>query len=249
MKLKEIECVDLWDGMATYWAVLSDIPEIFQIRAKEIDGEKYNGNGFGVTVGYDLAQMRPFVFTDENRIEDVGRVRYVDDKYPAQGISRIFYRDKTGWRHWFQIGSDSELNKQIFDACARIITGIDTPQGYTIQKTVKFDGGVGLVLAKKDDPAYPFSFWTFEETPQGYRYYTWRRFYTDEKAAKTAFENTFARESNYANIIYFQTVETAVRGDGEKPSIREQLAVAKAVLAEQAKRSAVQRQQKDKEAR
>ena len=246
MKLKEIEAVDLWDGMATYWAALSDIPEIFQIRAKEIDGEKYNGKGFGVSVGYDLAQMRPFVFTDENKVEDVGRIRYVDDKYPAEGISRIFYRDKAGWRHWFQIGSDNELNKQIFDACARIIAGIDTPHGYTIQKTVKFDSGVGLVLAKKDDPTYPFSSWVFKETPQGYRYYTWSRCYADEKAAAKAFENGFSGELYHAHITYFQTVETAARGDGEKPSIREQLAVAKAVLAE---RPTVQRHQKDKEAR
>lgn len=246
MKLKEIETVDLWDGMATYWAALSDIPEIFQIRAKEIDGEKYNGNGFGVTVGYDLAQMRPFVFTDENKIEDVGRIRYVDDKYPAEGISRIFYTDKAGWRHWFRIGRDNELNKQIFDACARIIAGIDTPQGYTIQKTVKFDSGVGLVFAKKDDPTYPFSSWAFKETRQGYRYYTWSRCYADEKSAARAFENAFAVQSYDAHIVYFHTVETTVRRDGVKPSIREQLAVAKAAQAE---RPTVQRHQKDKEAR
>ena len=246
MKLKEIEAVDLWDGMATYWAALSDVPEIFQIRAKEIDGEKYNGEGFGVTVGYDLAQKRPFVFTDENRIEDVGRIRYVDDKYPAEGISRIFYRDKDGRRHWFQVGRDTELNKQIFDACARIIAGIDTPHGYTIQRTVKFDSGVGLVLAKKDDPTYPFSSWAFKETPQGYRYYTWNRCYADEKAAAKAFENGFASESCHAHIVYSHMVEAAVRGDGEKPSIRGQLATAKEAQAE---RPAVQRHQKDKEAR
>lgn len=246
MKLKEIEFVDLCDGMATYWATLSDIPEIFQIRAKEIDGEKYNGEGFGVTVGFDLAKKRPFVFTDENKIEDVGRIRYVDDKYPAEGISRIFYRDKVGYRSWFQIGSDNELNKQIFDACARIIAGIDTPQGYTIQKTVKFDNRTGVVLAKKDDPTYPFSSWAFKETPQGYRYYTWSRCYADEKAATEAFEIAFAAESFHAHIVYCHTVEATVRGDGEKPSLKKRLAAAKEALAEKPN---TQRHQTDKGAR
>ena len=51
MKFKEIETVDPCKDVVIYWAALSDVPEAVQNRAREIDGQEYDGEGFGLCVG------------------------------------------------------------------------------------------------------------------------------------------------------------------------------------------------------
>lgn len=213
MKFNEIETVVLLQDVTIYWVALSDMPEAVQDRAKEIDAQEYDAQGFGACAGYDFAKNEFFFFTEEGS---------------ATRNGNIFYVDTDGDRHWFRVEIGDELTKQIFDACNRVNGGIDTPQGYNIQKTVQFDRGFGLVLAKKDDATHPFSAWMFEETEEGRRDYVWSHFFTDEKAAEKAF----------ANAIDVQL--------GKKPSIRGKLAATKEALAE---KPHTQLHQKDKEAR
>lgn len=231
MTLKEIETVDLYEGVIIYWAALSDMPEAVQNRAREIDGQEYDSDGFGLCVGYDLAKKEFFIFTDGD---------------PATGVGNIYYVDKDGDRRWFQAEIGADLTKQIFDACDRINTCIDTPQGYVIQKTVQFGRDFGLVLAKKDDPTYPFTAWMFKETAEGHRDYIWSHCYVDEKTAEKAFANAIAVHTEHESTVYSHKAKVIAWGAGQKPSIRGQLAAAKEALAE---RPAVQRHQKDKEAR
>ena len=231
MKFKEIETVDPCEDVVIYWAALSDVPEAVQNRAREIDGQEYDGEGFGLCVGYDLAKKEFFIFTDED---------------PATGGGNAFYVDKDGDRRWFWVEIGAELTKQVFDACDRINTYVDTPRGYAIQKTVQFDRDFGLVLAKKDDPTYPFTAWMFKETAEGRRDYIWSHCYVDEKTAEKAFANAIAVHTEHERTFYSRKVKVTTWGAGKKPSIRGQLAAAKAALVE---RPAVQRHQKDKEAR
>ena len=231
MKFKEIETVDLCEDVTIYWGVLSDMPDAVQHRAREIDGEDYDGQGFGLCVGYDLTKKEFFIFTDEN---------------PAAGGGNIYYVDKDGDKHWFQVEIGAELTKQIFDACDRINACVDTPQGYAIQKTVQFDRNFGLVLAKKDDPTYPFTSWMFKETAEGRRDYVWSHCYMDEQTAEKAFANAIAVHAEHERTFYSREVKATTWGAGKKPSIRGQLASAKEALAEKPN---TQRHQTDKGAR
>lgn len=231
MKLKEIEVVDLCKDISIHWAALLDVPEAVQNSAREIDGEEYDGQGFGLCVGYDFAQKEFFIFTDED---------------PVTGSGNIYYVDKDGDKHWFQVEIGDDFTKEIFNACDRINACVDTPRGYAIQKTVQFDRNFGLVLAKKDDPAYPFTSWMFKETAEGRRDYVWSHCYADEKTAEKAFANAIAAHTEHERTFYSRKVKVTTWGAGKKPSIRGQLAAARETLTEN---PATQRQQKDKEVR
>ena len=208
MKFKEIETVDPCKDVVIYWAALSDVPEAVQNRAREIDGQEYDGEGFGLCVGYDLAKKEFFIFTDED---------------PATG-GNIYYVNKDGDRRWFRVEIGAELTKQVFDACDRINTYVDTPQGYAIQKTVQFDRDFGLVLAKKDDPTYPFTSWMFKETAEGRRDYVWSHCYVDEKTAEKAFANAIAAHTQHGRTDCSSPEKVTARDTGRKSSILDQLA-------------------------
>ena len=231
MKLNEIETVDFFQDVTIFWAALSDMPEAVQGKARGIDGQEYDAQGFGACVGYDLAKNEFFFFTDED---------------PATGGGNIYYVDSDGDKHWFRVEIGDELTKQIFDACDRINTCIDTPKGYSIQKTVQFDRDMGLVLAKKDDPKYPYTSWMFKETAEGRREYTWSHCYADEKTAENAFASAIAVHTEHERTFYSRTAQATAWGSGKKPSIQGQLAAAKEALAEKPN---TQRHQKEKEAR
>ncbi len=230
MKFNEIEGVDLCEDVAIYWVALLDVPEAVQNRAKEIDGVEYDALGFGTCVGYDFAKKEYFIFTDNDTVIN----------------ANIYYVDKNGDRNWFRVDMGAEFTKQIFDACERINACIDTPRGYSIQKTAQFDRKFGLVLAKKDDAARPFTVWAFEETPKGYRDYGWSRGYADEKTAEKAFTEAVAVHTEHERTYHSCTVSATIWGAGKRPSIKAQLAAAKAAQAE---KPAVQQHQKDKGAR
>ena len=232
MKFNGIETVDLFEDVSTFWAGLSDMPEAIQSKAKKIDGHEYDAQGFGACVGYDLPKNEFFFFTDEN---------------PTTGGGNIFYVDADGDRHWFQVEIGDNLTRQIFDACDRINGCIDTPRGYTIQKTVQFDRNLGLVLAKKDDPSYPFTSWMFEETEDGRRDYVWSRRYANEITAEKAFANAVAIHTEHERSFYSHEVKAAIWGTGKKPSIRDKLAAAKEALTESPRPQ--RHQKKDKGAR
>ena len=210
MKFNEIETVDLSQDVTIFWAALSDMPEAVQGKAREIDGQEYDAQGFGACVGYDLAKNEFFFFSDEN---------------PLTGGGNIYYVDEDGDKHWFRVEIGAELTKQIFDACDRFNACADTPRGYAIQKTVQFDRDFGLVLAKKDDARYPFTCWMFKETAEGRRDYVWSRCYTDEKTAEKAFANAVAAHTEHERTFYSRKVKATTWGAGKKPSIKEQLAV------------------------
>ena len=230
MKFKEIETVDLCEDIAIYWAALSDMPEAVQRGAMEIDGAEYDSQGFGTCVGYDFAKKEFFIFTDNDTVAD----------------ANIYYVDKGGDRRWFRGEMGDDLTKQIFDACDRINNCMDTPRGYAIQKTVQFDHNFGLVLAKKDDSTYPFTSWMFKDTAQGVRDYIWSHCYVDEKTAEQAFANAVAVHTDHEQSFYCRKVTPATWGAGKKPSIRDQLAAAKAEIAQKPN---TQQRQTDKGAR
>ena len=208
MKFKEIETVDFCEDIAIYWAVLSEMPEEVQSIAMGIDGEEYDALGFGVCVGYDFAKNEFFIFTDNDTVTD----------------ANVYYVDKDGDRCWFRVEIGDDLTKQIFDTCDRINNCMETPKGYTIQKTVQFDRNLGLVLAKKDDPVYPFTSWMFRETAQGVRDYIWNRCYADEKTAEKAFANAVAAHTDHERTVYPHSAKATTWGAGKKPSIKAQLA-------------------------
>ena len=214
MKFKEIESVDLLEDTAIYFAALSDVPRMIQEKAKEIDGKEYDAQGLGIDVGYNFTKKEFFILTDGNS---------------TTGSGNIFYVDKDGDRRWFQVEIGDKLTKQIFDACDRINACVDTPQGYAIQKTVQFDRSFGLVLAKKDDPVYPFTVWMFKETSQGCRDYIWSRCYVDERTAEKSFANAVAEHTQSERTHYSPSAKVTTWGAGKKPSIREQLAAAKPI--------------------
>ena len=230
MKFKEIETVDLCEDIAIYWAVLSDMPEAVQRGAIVIDGSEYDPHGFGTCVGYDFAKKEFFIFTDNDTVAD----------------ANIYYVDKGGDRRWFRVEMGDDLTKQIFDACDRINNCMDTPRGYAIQKTVQFDRDFGLVLAKKDDSTYPFTSWMFKDTAQGVRDYIWSHCYVDEQTAEKAFANAIAVHTDHERTVYSRTVKLTEWGAGKKPSIRDQLAAAKAEIAQKLN---TQQRQKEKGAR
>ena len=209
MKFHEIETVELSQDYTIFEAVLSDMPEAVQDKAKEIDGQEYDAQGFGACVGYDIAKNNFFFFTDEDTVTGNGNIFYVDDE---------------GDRHWFRVEIGDELTKQIFDACNRINGCIETPEGYTIQKTVQFDRDFGLVLAKKDHQTFPFSSWMFKETEEGRRDYIWSRYYADEKTAEKAFANAIAVHTEHERTFYFRQVKPTTWKSGKKPSIKAKLA-------------------------
>lgn len=231
MKLNEIETVDLFQDVTIFWVALSDMPEAVLNKAREIDAQEYDAQGFGACVGFDFAKNEFFFFTDEN---------------PATGGGNIYYVDLDGDKHWFRVEIGDELTKQIFDACSRINSCIETPRGYAIQKTAQLDRGVGLVLAKKDDAKYPFTSWMFKETAEGRRDYIWSHSYADEKTAEKAFANAIAVHTEHERTFYSRNAKATIWGSGKKPSIQGQLAVAKEALAE---KPITQRHQKEKEAR
>ena len=230
MKLSEIETGDLFQDVTIFWAALSDMPEAVLSKAKEIDAQEYDAQGFGACVGYDLAKNEFFFFTNDDH---------------ATG-GNIYYVDSDGDKHWFRVEIGDELTAQIFDACDRINACIDTPRGYSIQKTVQFDRGMGLVLAKKDDPKYPYTSWMFKETVEGRRDYIWSHRYADEKTAETAFANAVAVHTEHERTYYSRKVKVTAWGSGKKPSIQGQLAAAKETLAEKPN---TQRHQMEKGAR
>lgn len=222
MKFKEIAAVDTYEDAIIYWADLLDMPEAVQDEARKIDGEECKGQRFGVCVSYNFAGKDFFIFAD---------------KAPPVPLcdGNIYYIDTDDDFHWLQVKIRDEiadLTKQIFNACDRINTGIDTPQGYTIQKTVQFRDGTGLVLAKKDDIKYPFINWMFNQTPQGYRKYTWGHCHADEKTAEKAFANAIAAHTQYERADCSSPAKATARDTGKKPSILDQLA-AKPVPSDQ----------------
>lgn len=222
MKFKGIEAVDTYEDVIVYWADLLDMPEAVQDQARKIDGEECKGQRFGVCVGYSFTEKEFFIFTDKN------------PPLPTHD-GNIYYFDTVDDFYWLQveIGDElTDLTKQIFNACDRIKSGIDTPQGYTIQKTVQFRDGTGLVLAKKDDIKYPFINWMFKQTPQGYRKYTWGHCHADEKTAEKAFDNAIAAHKQHERTDCSSPAKATVRDTGKKPSILDQLA-AKPVPGEQ----------------
>lgn len=231
MTLNRIEAVDLLQDVTIFWVGLSDIPGPVQAKAQKIDDQEYDPQGFEACVGYDLTKNEFFFFTGE----DISR-----------GGGNIYYVDADGDKHWFQVEIGEELSKQIFDACDRINNCIDTPQGYTIQKTVQFDRDFGLVLAKKDDPIYPFTSWQFKEAAKGRRDYVQGHHYADEKTAEKAFANAIAERTEHERVCLSREAKATTWGSGKKPTLREQLAAAKEALAEQPN---AQRRKKDKEAR
>lgn len=214
MKFKEIAAVDTYEDAVIYWADLLDMPEVIQDKARKIDGEKCKGQRFGVCVGYNFAEKEFCIFADK------------PPTFPTHD-GNIYYIDTDGDFHWLQAEIRDELTdltKQIFNACDRINTGIDTPQGYTIQKSVQFCDGTGLVLAKKDDIKYPFINWMFKQMPQGYRKYTWGRCHADEKTAEKAFADTIAAQRQYERTDCSSPSKVTTWDTGKKPSIKAQLA-------------------------
>lgn len=214
MRFKGIEAVDTYEDVIVYWADLLDMPEAVQDRARKIDGEECKDQRFGVCVGYSFTEKEFFVFTDRNPL-------------PLMHDGNVYYFDIDDDFHWLQaeIGDElTDLTKQIFNACNRINTGIDTPQGYTIQKTVQFRDGTGLVLAKKGDIKYPFINWMFKQTPQGYRKYTWGRCHADEKTAEKAFAAFIDAHKQHARADCPGPARVPTWDAGKKPSILDQLA-------------------------
>lgn len=50
MEFKQVEHYDCFPDETVYWAEITDPPQEIQDRAREIDGETYDPNGFGLCV-------------------------------------------------------------------------------------------------------------------------------------------------------------------------------------------------------
>lgn len=103
MKFKRIEHFDHFDTETILWADISCVPEEIQRNAREIDGEEYNPNGFGVCIYYSWSKREFDVVTN------------TDLEYNKS--QNIYYIDINGDKHWFEAELPQEFMNEVFAAC------------------------------------------------------------------------------------------------------------------------------------
>ena len=120
MKFDQIEHYDHFDTETIFWADISDMPEVLQGKAREIDGAEFNPSCFGVCVIYDWAKKEFDMIVD------------VD---PSTGKHcNVYYIDTDGEKHWFKAELAPEFTQEIFAACDKDLKAIQESKTHIQQK-------------------------------------------------------------------------------------------------------------------
>lgn len=109
MKLKQVEHYDVFGDEITFWLEVSDMTQAIQDKAREIDGENFSPDCFGICVGYE-AESGEFSLSTDGR-----------DWTGA--ACNVYYIDNDGDKHWFHADMTQAFLKQIFAACNEAIGG------------------------------------------------------------------------------------------------------------------------------
>ena len=206
MKLKQIEHYDCFPDATLYLAEISDPPQEIQNQAREIDGEEYSPDGFGVCVFHDLSTHEFAIMTET--------------AYPTNESRTIYYIDTDGDKHWFKTDLAEELLKEIYDTCEKITAGKMTEHGYIITDCVRFDDGRGFAFAEKAGAERPFEVLKTNVDECGRWSY----------GGHCTFENAETARNNYAaRIKSYEQFHSIV-----KPSLAAQLQAAKREAAQRA---------------
>lgn len=98
LNYKALEHIDDFETELICWVEVTGIPERYADEAKQIDGENYSSDGFGVCIQYDRDNEKYFA---------------VEDKPGCD----LYYVDNKGDKHWFPY----EVNEQEVELLAQNI--------------------------------------------------------------------------------------------------------------------------------
>lgn len=108
MKAEQVEHYDISeDDAITFWVALSNASQAMQVEARQIDGDHFDPNCFGVCVNYDFEQRLFYIV--------------VDTEASAVHPSNVYYIDHTGGKHRFTAELPQALIEQVFLACAHAV--------------------------------------------------------------------------------------------------------------------------------
>lgn len=112
MKAEQIENYDVFeDDVITFWVALSGVSPAMQAEARQIDGEHFGPDHFGVCVNYDFEQRQFYIV--------------VDTEVSAVHPSNVYYIDHTGDKHWFTAELSQTFIEQTFLACVHAVARED----------------------------------------------------------------------------------------------------------------------------
>ena len=105
MRIHRVEHCDCFPDGVLVWMELTDLPERYQVKAREIDGEKFSPTDFGLCAFWDLEKRSADLITDTD---------------PETGDGRsVFYVDAEGEKYWHEIDLPPELMEQVQDRCRK----------------------------------------------------------------------------------------------------------------------------------
>lgn len=108
IKAEQVENYDVFeDDVITFWVNLSNAPQAMQAEARQIDGEYFDPNCFGVCVNYDFEQRQFYIV--------------VNTEASAVHPSNVYYIDHTGDKHWFTAELPQTFIEQAFLACVHAV--------------------------------------------------------------------------------------------------------------------------------
>ena len=105
MRIHRVEHCDCFPDGVLVWMELTDLPERYQVKAREIDGEKFSPTDFGLCAFWDLEKRSARLITDTDPETERGR--------------NVFYIDAEGEKHWHEIDLPPELMEQVQDRCRK----------------------------------------------------------------------------------------------------------------------------------
>lgn len=98
MKFNGIDQYDDFEVEGVFWLAVSDIPQIIQDKAKQIDGEYYNPKCFGICIGCNYEKEEFSIAPDEKD-------------------TNIYYVDNDGNYRWYMADLSEEFMSEIIAAC------------------------------------------------------------------------------------------------------------------------------------
>lgn len=112
MIIDQVEHYDIFeDDVIIFWLDISDVPQALQTEARQIAGEHFEPNYFGVCANYSF-QERQFCIV-------------IDTEASTVHPSNIFYIDCDGDKHWFTTELSQAFIEQVFLMCVSAVADED----------------------------------------------------------------------------------------------------------------------------
>lgn len=112
MIIDQVEHYDIFeDDVIIFWLDISDVPQTLQTEARQIDGEHFEPNCFGICANYSF-QERQFCIV-------------IDTEASTVRPSNIFYIDRDGDKHWFTTELSQAFIEQVFLMCVSAVDDED----------------------------------------------------------------------------------------------------------------------------